>query len=64
MSLPLDQIFIDKILEKNLIAKCSWYLLQNLKIFAEFFAIFLTFKLEKLRALKSSQHETLTIQSL
>ena len=38
--------------------------LQNLKIFAEFFSIFLTFKLEKLRALKSSQHETLTIQSL
>ena len=34
------------------------------QMFGVFAELFLTFKLTKLRALKSSQHETLTIQSL
>ena len=59
---PLDQTFLSKNLAKILANQCSWYLLKNPEIFAEFFAIILTFKLAKLRALKSSQQETLTIQ--
>ena len=37
---PLDQTFIDENLAKILVGQCSWYLLKNSGIFAEFFAIF------------------------
>ena len=40
MCWPLDQILIEKNLAKILIGQCSWYLLQNLKIFTEFFQFF------------------------